>query len=232
MSTVEELTNKIINADCLDILKQLPNGCVDLVLTDPPYNASNSKISCADKHYTTVDEDWDKGFIAETFLDIVYEKIKDNGSMLIFCSYHTLKQYLCWEKMKLQQILHWQKSNPFPEIAKVYTPSVEYCLWFVKGSPYTFNKNLVKTDVITTAICSGDERTSHPTQKPLELWNKLLSVHSNENDLILDCFSGSGTTAIACHKLKRRFICIEKDYDYWKASCKRLEDEQKQGVLF
>ena len=50
--------------------------------------------------------------------------------------------------------------------------------------------------------------------------------------MVLDCFSGSGTVAIACHKLKRRFICIEKDFDYWKASCKRLEDQQRQGVLF
>ena len=55
---------------------------------------------------------------------------------------------------------------------------------------------------------------------------------SNENDLVLDCFSGSGTTAIACHNLKRRFICIEKDFDYWKASVKRLEDAKKQLSIF
>lgn len=51
-------------------------------------------------------------------------------------------------------------------------------------------------------------------------------------DLVLDCFSGSGTTAIACHNLKRRFICIEKDFDYWKASCKRLEEHKRQLILF
>ena len=229
---IEQFENKIINADCLDILKQLPDKCIDLVLTDPPYNASNSKISCSDKQYTSVNENWDKDFIAENFLNEVFEKLKDNASMLIFCSHHTLNQYLSWDKMKLQQILHWQKSNPFPAIAKVYSPSIEYCLWFVKGSPYVFNKRMAKTDVLTTSICHGNERTKHPTQKPLELWNKILSVHSNENDLILDPFSGSGTTAIACHNLKRNFICIEKDKDYFDISVKRLEEHQAQQMLF
>ena len=73
---LDDLINKIINADCLDILKQLPDKCVDLVLTDPPYNASNSNVSCADKHYKTLNEDWDKGFVAKDFLDLCYNKLK------------------------------------------------------------------------------------------------------------------------------------------------------------
>jgi site-specific DNA-methyltransferase (adenine-specific) len=60
----------------------------------------------------------------------------------------------------------------------------------------------------------------------------ILNDYSNENDLVLDCFSGSGTTAIACHRLKRRFICIEKDPDYWAKSCERLKAEQAQMQLF
>ena len=77
-----------------------------------------------------------------------------------------------------------------------------------------------------------DKNRFHPTQKPVDLIAKQLNLYSKEGDLVLDCFSGSGTTAIACHRLKRRFICIEKDPEYWKASVKRLEDEQRQGVLF
>ena len=72
----------------------------------------------------------------------------------------------------------------------------------------------------------------HPTQKPLKLFEMILSDYSNENDLILDCFSGSGTTAIACHNLKRRFICIERDTDYYNASVERLKDAQSQLKLF
>lgn len=72
----------------------------------------------------------------------------------------------------------------------------------------------------------------HPTQKPLALFEWCLQNYSKEGDLVLDCFSGSGTTAVACHNLKRRFICIEKDYDYWKVSCERLERVQEQLELF
>ena len=77
-----------------------------------------------------------------------------------------------------------------------------------------------------------DKSRFHPTQKPLKLIEKQIALYSNENDLILDCFSGSGTTAVACHNLKRRFICIEKDYDYWKASVERLKNAQAQMKLF
>ena len=75
------------------------------------------------------------------------------------------------------------------------------------------------------------EQRIHPTQKPADLFGMILRDYSKEGDLILDCFSGSGTTAIACHRLKRRFICIERDKDYFNASVKRLENEKKQ-LLF
>ena len=134
--------------------------------------------------------------------------------------------------VKFQQIINLQKSNPFPAIAKVYTPSIEYCVWYVKGSPYCFNKKYSGSDVITTSICLGKERTSHPTQKPLKLISQLLNIHSNENDLILDCFSGSGTTAIACRNLNRKFICIEKDEDYYEKSVERFKNTYaKRGII-
>lgn len=72
----------------------------------------------------------------------------------------------------------------------------------------------------------------HPTQKPVALFEYLIKTYSNEGDIILDNCSGSGTTAIACHNLNRNFICIEKDYDYWKASCERLAIAQAQMRLF
>lgn len=81
-------------------------------------------------------------------------------------------------------------------------------------------------------VSERTEERIHPTQKPVGLFMKILQDYSKENDLILDCFSGSGTTAVACHKLKRRFICIEKDPEYCKASHERLEQAQRQQTLF
>ena len=82
-------------------------------------------------------------------------------------------------------------------------------------------------------LAKGDYRGKiHPTQKPLALFQWCLQNYSKEGDLILDCFSGSGTTAVACHNLNRRFICIEKDPDYWAASVERLNREKAQMRLF
>ena len=78
----------------------------------------------------------------------------------------------------------------------------------------------------------ADARGLHPTQKPLSLIEYLVKTYSLKNDLILDFCSGSGSLAIACHNLKRRFICIEKNYDYWKASVERLENAKAQLKLF
>lgn len=224
--------NKIHLGDCLELMKELPDKCIDLVLTDPPYNASNTTITCADRHYSTINAEWDKNFNPIPYLNECKRILKNGGSMLFFCSYHLLGTYLNWNELKLQQIIHWQCTNPFPAIAKVYSPAIEYIVWYSTPN-YTFNKEFTKTNVIlNNKAHQVDGKINHPSVKPTNLIEKLLLVHSNENDLILDCFSGSGTTAVACHNLKRRFICIEKDYDYWKSSVERLEREQAQLKLF
>ena len=77
-----------------------------------------------------------------------------------------------------------------------------------------------------------DSKRFHPTQKPVSLIGWCLRLFSKEGDSVLDCFSGSGTTAIACHRGKRRFVCIEKDKEYFEMSVKRYEEEIKQMELF
>lgn len=84
---------------------------------------------------------------------------------------------------------------------------------------------------VVNADGAGEARI-HPTQKPIALFERCILDFSKEGEIVFDPFSGSGTTAIASYNTKRNFICIEKDFDYWKASCKRLEDHQRQGVLF
>lgn len=94
-----------------------------------------------------------------------------------------------------------------------------------------WNNDRKAFDVLDFPFCTDDGRF-HSTQKPLSLIMYLMERSTRQGDIVLDCFSGSGTTAIACHNLKRRFICIEKDKDYYEASVKRLEDAQKQLTLF
>ncbi|MBQ5900220.1 MAG: site-specific DNA-methyltransferase, partial [Clostridia bacterium] len=97
---------------------------------------------------------------------------------------------------------------------------------------------IIKSDVMEFSGGNGvgflrdNEKEIHCCPKPKNVIEGFLKRLSNENELVLDCFSGSGTTAVACHRLNRRFICIEKDKEYWEASVKRLEDERKQLSLF
>lgn len=218
---------EIYHGDCREILPSLP--VVDLVLTDPPYNASNSKATFAEKGYAAVNEDWDKGFQVASFVDLAFAALSPTGSLVSFCSYHLLGEYLAWKTP--QQIIHWRKTNPFPAIAKVYTPSIEYAVWFVKGSPYTFNKGKAGQNIIDLPFCNGNERWRHPTQKPLELIARLASVHSNESDLILDPFMGSGTTLRAAKDLGRKAIGIEIEEAYCEIAANRLRQEVLQFAL-
>jgi DNA modification methylase len=202
--------------DCLEILPLIDEK-VDLVLTDPPYNASHKKIEFKEKKYFSINEKWDKDFKID-FINI----LKAN-QLLVFCSHHTIFDY----PKNVQQILHWEKINPFPAISKVYTFSIEYILWYVNSHPYTFNKTGLK-DVFKYSFCNGSEREKHPAQKPIKLIQQLIKTHSKENDLILDCFIGSGTTAVACEKLNRRWIGIEISEKYCDIAKQRIKAEADQ----
>ena len=218
---IKDLENKIINADCMDILKQLPDKCIDLVLTDPPYGKQYARgkngWGVCENRPDLKDVKWDN----ETpKMDIFDEIIRVSKNQIIFGgNYFTDKLAIsnCW--------LVWDKAgnnnfqNPFADCELVWT---------------NFNKACKKYTCIQQGFINEDKSQEriHPTQKPLKLFEMILRDYSNENNLILDCFSGSGTTAIACHNLNRRFICIEKDYDYWKASVERLENAKSQLNLF
>lgn len=212
--------NKIHNIDCLEFMKTLPDKCIDLVLTDPPYNASNSNIGFKDG-YKTINEEWDKNFDPIPFLDESFRIIKDGGSILVFCSYHLLGKYLEYGK-KVQQIIHWEHITAMPAIAKVYTPVIEYIVWF-STPKYTFNKEFSDRNVLhAKKPYQVNEDFGHPSPKPTELICKLLQVHSKENDIVFDPFLGSGTTAIACKMLNRNYIGCEISPEYCKIAEERI----------
>lgn len=223
------MTYQLHYGDALEFMANLPDASFDAVITDPPYNASRSAIDFAEKGYRAVDEAWDKNFSPLPYLEAAWRTLKPTGSLLAFCGYRLLSDYLAWRPAR--QILHWQKSNAFPAIAKVYAFSVEYIVWYTKGSPYTFNKSPRLRDVITTPICGGDERTPHPTQKPLALMGEHVTVHTKPGDLILDPFAGSGTTGVAALKEGRRFVGCELDPNYHALAAKRLEAAAAQPRL-
>lgn len=237
---IEQFENKIINADCLDILKQLPDKCIDLVLTDPPYILTphgGGRKGLADRSSKIRDE---IEFIAN---DFDFETVSSEllrvcrvPNIVMFCSAMQLGRTVTYfENLGLRaDVLVWSKSNPAPLCNNNYISDIEYIVFVHTKGAYFNNDTPVewkkKTKIYPIVTNKMDK--IHPTQKPRDLIKELLCVHSKEGDLVLDTFSGSGVTAIVCHEFKRKFICIEKDFDYWKASCKRLEEHRKQLTLF
>ena len=225
---MDKYINKIINADCMDILKQLPDKSVDLVLTDFQYNEVNRSsnglrnldMGCADD-------------LAVELADLLSEIIRVcKGSFYAFCGTEQVSQTrkALVEAGFSTRLLVWEKTNPSPMNGQhIWLSGIECCVYGkLKGG--VFNERC-KNTILRYPICS-DKGRFHTTQKPIDMFNYLITVSSNQGDLVLDPFSGSGTTAIACHNLNRRFICIEKDPEYWAKSCERLKAEQLQLQLF
>ena len=136
--------------------------------------------------------------------------------------------------MRTRTIFTWHKTNPVPSFRKVnYLSSCEYAWIGSKGEiGWTFNFKQQKEmhNFFETPNKSSYGVTKHPTEKPLDMIEHLLEIHTNENDLVLDCFMGSGTTGVACKNLNRDFIGIELDEDYFKISDDRINDGQVKLV--
>ena len=219
---MKELLNKIHHADCLEFMKQLPDKCVDLVLTDPPYGIGESGArNLADRPT----EKW-KNPISQHYKAFDDSKIPEKE---IFDEiFRISKNQIIWG------------GNYFTE----YLPkSSGWLIWDKKVDPKeylsmcelaftSFDRRAMKFDYLWAGFKKQNpEDRFHPTQKPAQLFKWCLQYSKLEKGIVLDCFSGSGTTALACHDLGLDFICIEKDEDYHKASVERLEQHKRQLKL-
>jgi len=174
--------------------------------------------------------------------------LKKSGSIYIACSYHNVGEIMIILKQldfKINNIITWYKSNAMPNMTRrVYTHSTEFVIWATKGSGWTFNYEILKEinpekqkngknkqmrDFWNMPLVQGKERLRkengkalHPTQKPEEMLKRIILASSNENDIVLDPFLGSGTTALIAKKYKRKWIGIERDETYFKAAKNRI----------
>ena len=250
---MHNFSNKIINGDCLKELKKIPSKSFDLVFADPPYNMQiGKKLTRPDSSKVNgVNDKWDHfnsfshyDIFSKTWLSECRRILKDNGSIWVIGSYHNifrLGYHLQNLNFWLLNDVIWKKNNPMPNFRGTrFTNAHETLIWASKNkkSKYTFNYQSLKclnddlqmrSDWILP-ICSGKERLKkngkklHSTQKPEALLHRILLATSNKNDLILDPFLGSGTTATVAKKLGRNYFGIEKDRNYFKASEKRIKN--------
>lgn len=239
--------NKIHLGDCFELLNEVENSSIDLLLTDPPYNisvkdkiSSDGKIIYNSKPHSKTSlniGEWDFDFDIENWLRVVSPKIKDDGQMIIFTGFNNVElisRVLEQEGFTVMPTMnYWYKTNPVPQHPKrLPQSSIEQFIWAVKNpDKYTFNIREGKEFELPRFEHSSHELKQerfHPTQKPLELFKKLVQIHSNQGDLVLDTCSGSGTTIIGCNLLKRDCIAIEKNEEYYSLSTKRFKKYKKK----
>lgn len=175
--------------------------------------------------------DWDKNFIGLNIaIKECYRILKPNGTLICFYDLwkvSTLKEYFDNAKFKQIRFIEWIKTNPVPINSKVnyLTNAREIAISAVKKNKPTFNSQY-DNGIYSFPICHEKGRF-HPTQKPLSLIEELILKHSNENDIVVDCFSGSGTTMIAAMNTNRSFLGCEISPDYYNKSINRTNQHIK-----
>lgn len=235
--------------DCLEILKDIPDNSVDLVITDPPYlfdtsgggGAFGSKKKQYHKDYAKVSNfktplDQRKanqrsgiglelacGFNMNILDELV--RVMKKINIYIWCNKEQIKQYLNYFNGCNVELLTWHKTNPIPTCNNTYLSDTEYLLFFREKGVKLYGTYHTKKKYYVTPINKEDKKKyGHPTIKPLNIIENLVVNSSLENDTVLDCFMGSGTTGVACKELNRNFIGIELDEKYFEIAKNRIED--------
>lgn len=224
---------RLIQGDCLELMKDIPDKSIDLILTDIPFNISKSnnfKTMKDRRGRNGIDfGEWDKQF-NELDLSVLPSKLKPNGSLVIFHSFEqfSILKELFENDLDLKDRLIWEKSNPMPRNRdRRYINNIEMASWYVKKkSKWVFNRQSEKYDGCVFKYPSesgGGFKRYHPCQKNLDMICELIKRHSNPNDLILDPFMGSGSTGVAALNTGRNFIGIELDENYFNIAKRRIE---------
>lgn len=231
--------NKIYNADCYELIKQLPDKSVDLILTDPPYLIENTKAggkSDLAKSIQKMNTEIENSKITEGInFDILIDFIRvcKKPNIYIWCNHKQIPMYLDFFVNKNDcsfDILIWNKTNAMPLFNNKYLTDKEYCLYFRKNAycnPQSYEE--AKTIFSLPINLRDKDKFIHPTIKPLSIIKTLIENSSQPNDIILDPFIGSGTTAVAAKETGRRYIGMEIDKRYYDIACDRVQGITAHG---
>lgn len=235
----EDMINTITLGDCYELIKYIPDKTIDLILTDPPYNFHCGSVAGIFKNRIVkpgteiVEKNINHGFDMSILNEFI--RIMKNINIFLWCNKEQVRDYLnFFSKYNITfEIITWHKTNPTPLTKNTYLPDTEYCLYFREKGKVTLNDgyNLKSKYWISQANVSDKDKYKHPTIKPLQFIKNQILHTTKENDIVFDCFSGSGTTCIAAKELKRRFVGIEIDKEYHKISLDRLNGMTADGQI-
>ena len=234
--------------DCREVMAQLPEESVDLIFADPPYFLSNGGITCKNGRMVSVNKGrWDVSKGADenhafnrSWLEACQRVLKPNGSIFVSGTRHvTFSVGFAMQQLgfKILNDIIWYKVIPPPNLScRYFTHGTETILWATKHqkSKHIFNYKEMKAEnggkqmqnlwSIMPPRKAEKRFGKHPTQKPIALLDRIIRAASNEGDLVLDPFSGSGTTGIAGARINRRYLGIEQDADHLDLCIQRFGD--------
>ena len=235
--------------DSFQILQELPSKSIDMIFADPPYFLSGDGITCSGGKMVSVNKgEWDKKKTIDEkhkfnreWIRLCYRVLKDNGTIWISGTMHNIYSIgmaLEEEGFKIINNITWKKLNPPPNIScRCFVHSTETILWAqkdLKNVKHKFNYTEMKElnggkqmkDVWESSLTKPSEKKygKHPTQKPMAILERIILASTDEGDLILDPFNGSGTTGIVANKLKRKYIGIDTEKEYLDLTIKRREN--------
>ncbi len=237
----------LLHGNCIDLLKQF-DFCFDMIFADPPYFLSNGGFSVQSGKMVSVDKgDWDRSkgeeqdyIFNKNWLECCRERLTENGTIWISGTHHNIFQIaniLNELGFKILNVITWAKTNPPPNLScRYFTHSTELIIWAKKSnkSRHYYNYELMKIinggtqmrDVWNLPAIAKWEKScgKHPTQKPLALLSRIIQAATQENEWILDPFTGSSTTGIAANLLNRRFLGIDQEREFLEMSLKRREE--------
>lgn len=220
---------ELYKGDCLEVMKDIKDKSIDCIITDPPYLIKYKTNHRKNKKHDFCSEIQNDKLsnidLIENFIQRSFELLKDNSAFYCFCSWKTedlFKQLLEQTGFKIKNQIIWVKNNwTAGDLKAQYGQQYEICFYCNKGRKEINGKRL--TDVWFFNRVVGNQQL-HQNQKPIELLEQIIIKSTNQNDIILDPFMGSGSTGVACANTNRNFIGIELDENYFNVAKKRIED--------
>jgi len=241
---MEQFTNKVIQGDCLELMKDIPDKSIDMILCDLPYGTTACK--------------WDTIIPFEPLWEQYRRIIKDSGAIVLTASQPFTSALVMSNIKMFKYCWYWEKerlTNPMT-VKKMVGKTVEECVVFYKNQPIYNSQKTIHTGKLVKNTPKGNHGATtstqvkvtpykddgtrhatqllkfrrdynflHPTQKPVALFEYLIKTYTNEGDLVLDNCAGSGTTGVACKNLNRNYILIEKEPEYIDIINKRLTQD-------
>ena len=219
--------------DCLELMKDIPDGSIDLLVTDPPYKIVQG--GCTNKAVRlkgSNQEQLKKGTLFNNnsikfseWIPEVYRVLKNNSHCYIMSNDRNINELLnICEKVgfKLLNILVWGKSKHSPN--RYYLKNCEFIVFLRKGKA----KNINNMGTKQLLLIDNVENKNHPSEKPIKLMKILIKNSTNEQDKVLDPFMGSGSTGVACINTNRNFIGIELDEKYFNIAKERINNTVRE----